>query len=125
MKFALATLYVKDMEKSLEFYNKILEIPIVRRQLMGEGKELIFMGIDGEANLELIPADEKVNYSGFSIGFTVESLLSTKEKLNINGYTIKPEISPNNFTTICFLNGPNGEKIELIEYKSSSNIPVE
>lgn len=117
MKFALATLYVNDMEKSLTFYNEILEIPILRRQATRHGTELIFLGIDGEANLELIAAEEKVHYAGFSIGFTVEDLSAIKEKLSLNGYPVKQEISPDPSVTLCFLDRPNGEDVELIAYK--------
>lgn len=117
MKFALATLYVKDMEKSLEFYNTILEIPIIRRQPVGPNKELVFMGVDGQANLELIPSDSAVTYSGFSVGFEVDSLSDIKKRLAANGYMIEQEFSPAPTTTLCFLSGPNGEKVELIEYK--------
>jgi lactoylglutathione lyase len=105
------------MKKSLEFYNNLLEIPIVRRHIIGPGKELVFMGIDGEVNLELIPSDEKNSYSGFSIGFEVDDLPAIKERLNKHGYPVKREMSPDNSTTLCFLTGPNGEDVELIGKK--------
>lgn len=117
MKFALVTLYVKDMEKSLAFYNTLLEVPVIRRQAIGPDRELVFMGVDGEVNLELIPSDSEVVYSGFSIGFEVENLVTAKERLAASGYTIKREMSPGPTVTLCFLDGPNGEEIELIEYK--------
>lgn len=118
MKFALVTLYVQDMEKSLTFYNNILEIPIIKRQPIGSGKELVFLGIDNEVNLELIPSEDKITYSGFSIGFETKDLPSAKQRLADNGYAVKREFSPAPSTTLCFLDGPNGEQIELIEYKN-------
>lgn len=117
MKFAVVTLYVKDMEKSLTFYNTLLEMSIIRKQPIGEEKELVFLGNGGEVQLELIPSDEDVTYSGFSIGFETENLLLAKKCLEDNGYPIKSEMAPNPFTTLCFLQGPNGEEVELIEYK--------
>lgn len=117
MKFSLVTLHVNDMEKTLAFYNKLLEIPIVRRQPMGPGKELVFMGVNGEPNLEIIPSDTEVVYSGFSIGFDVENLAAIKERLAANGYMIKREMSPGPSFILCFLDGPNGEEVELVEYK--------
>ncbi|MDF2842721.1 MAG: Glyoxalase/bleomycin resistance protein/dioxygenase [Herbinix sp.] len=116
MKFSLTTLYVKDMEKSLEFYNTLIGLPIVRRQVIGEDKELVFLG-DGDTLLELIPSDGNVQYAGFSIGFDVDDLLEAKERLENNGYKIKREMSPNSSLTLCFLDGPNGEEVELLEYK--------
>lgn len=117
MKFALATVYVMDMEKSLAFYNELLGIPIISRQPFGPGKELVFLGIDGQANLELIPAEGKVIYSGFSIGFEVEDLKAVKEKLSQSGYAFKREASPQEGLTLCFFEGPNGEEVELIEHR--------
>lgn len=114
MKFSLVTLYVNDMEKSLKFYSELLEMAIIHRQPAGPGKELIFLGIDGNVNLELIPSDTEVSYSGFSIGFDVEDLLIVKERLESNGYKIKREMSPSPVLTLCFFDGPNGEEVELV-----------
>ena len=51
MKYSLTTLQVNDMEKTIEFYNGLLGIPITRRQQIGPGKELVFMGMESEPNL--------------------------------------------------------------------------
>lgn len=64
--------------------------------------------------LELIATDEKITYSGFSIGFEVDNLEEIKEKLNKNNYVIMREISPHASLTLCFLEGPNGKEVELI-----------
>lgn len=117
MKFALTTLYVNDMKKSLKFYNEILGIPIIRHQTMGTNSEMAFLGIDGDVNLELITSDENIEYKGFSIGFNVDNLSEIKATLVENGYNIKHEMSPNPSLTLCFFTGPNGEEIELLEYK--------
>jgi hypothetical protein len=105
------------MRKSLDFYNAMLEIPIISRQPIGPDKELVFLGVEGEANLELIPTDEDISYSGFSIGFEVDNLPAMKERLAANGYAIKREFSPEPSMTLCFLDGPNGEEVELIARK--------
>lgn len=114
MKFSLATIYVNDMEKSLKFYHEILGLPIVKRQPVGAGKELVFLGEAGEANVELIPVDDKMTYSGFSIGFEVDNLEEMKARLAENGYSIKREITPGGSAVLCFLDGPNGEEVELV-----------
>lgn len=116
MKFELTTLYVTNMEKSLHFYNEILEMPIVKRQPIGNGKELVFLGVEGEPNLELIPVEEAPDYSGFSIGFSVDSMAFIKERLRQNNFDVEPDEEPGEGPQICFFDGPNGEKIELIEW---------
>ncbi len=114
MKFSLTTLHVQDMQKALYFYHTLLEMPIVRRQPIGPDKELIFLGVEGEPNLELVPAEEGVQYSGFSVGFDVEDLAATKEKLAANGYPVKREMKAGPVLTLCFLQGPGGEEVELL-----------
>lgn len=116
MIFSLTTLYVQDMEKSLSFYNGLLGLPIVRKQLLPNGQTLLFMGMQGQPLLELIPSEQAVSYSGFSIGFNVEDLPSLRQRLAASGYAIKREFSPDDTTILCFLNGPNGEEIELISH---------
>ncbi len=117
MKFQLVTLYVKDMNKALEFYNGLLDLPILKRQKMGD-KELVFLGNVGNVNLELIETTEEIKYKGFSIGFEVNDIETLRDDLKQNGYLIKSEIKPNPYLTLYFLDGPNGEEIELIEQKN-------
>ncbi len=114
MTFSLATLHVQNMEKALHFYHTLLEIPILRRQPIGPGKELIFLGVEGQPNLELVPAEEAVVYSGFSVGFEVDDLAAIQERLAANGYPVKHEMKAGPSLTLCFLQGPCGEEVELI-----------
>jgi len=114
MKFALTTLYVKDMEKSLSFYHDLLGMPVIRRLSMGPGREMAFLGTAGDVNLELITSDANVTYAGFSIGFEVDDLEAAKERLEVNGYALKREIKPAPTVTLAFFNGPNGEEVELM-----------
>lgn len=114
MNFAL---YVKDMEKSLAFYHDLLDLPVLRKQPIGEGKELVFLGTTEGGILELVPTDTDTAYAGFVIGFEVEDLPAVKARLEDGGYPIKQELNPNSSTTLCFFAGPNGEEVELIKYK--------
>lgn len=116
MKFALVTLYVNDMEKTLEFYNKVLGLAIIGRHSVGEGKELVFLGKKDVPCIELVSTDEPTSYSGFSIGFDVKNLEETKKTLAQNGYTIDKEMKTGDSGAICFFEGPNGELIELMSH---------
>lgn len=114
----LLTLHVHNMEKSLAFYSTLMGLSILRRQPTGEGREMVFLGKDEVSCLELISSDTATAYTGFSIGFSVDDLVVTKERLAQHGYTIEQEFSPSPDTTLCFFDGPNGEKIELIASKT-------
>ncbi len=52
------TLYVKDMDRSLFFYNKLLGLKIVNEMKM-EYQHLVFLGNDYGAQVELIEVYEK------------------------------------------------------------------
>lgn len=114
MKFSLATIYVKDMDKSLYFYNELLQLPLIGRHKMGPNAELAFLGIEGDANLELIANGKDNEYKGFSIGFTVENLDETLKLLEENGHPLIKEINPSPDMRLCFVNGPDGEEVELM-----------
>lgn len=116
MKFALVTLYVNDIEKTLDFYNNVLGLPVIGRHSIGEGKELIFLGEKDKPSIELVPTDEPTSYSGFSIGFDVTDLEVTKKTLAQNGYSIEREMNTGDTGIICFFTGPNGETIELMSH---------
>lgn len=111
MKFALATLYVTDMPKSLVFYNQLLEIPI----LGNHENKMVFLGLEGHPGLELIATDTPTPHSGFSIGFEVPNMDAITARLAQNGYPIKRQFSPDGTTKLCFLDGPDGEEVELIQ----------
>lgn len=118
MILSLFTLHVKDMDKAMEFYNKLLGIPVVRTIPTQDGKSIVFLGVDGHPNLELIPSSSDVRYDGFSIGFHVDNLEEAKTRLSNSGHPVKKEFSPSPNTVLCFLDGPNGEEVELIYHKS-------
>lgn len=114
-RFSLVTLHVNDMEKSLKFYTELLEMPIVRRLPYSGGREIVFLGVEGQPILELIPSDGFTTYAGISIGFEVEDLQAAKQRLAENGYVVAREFSPNPSLTLCFFDGPNGEEVELLK----------
>jgi len=53
MKFCWTTIHVKDMDKSLAFYQEIVGLPLVRRAQASPEMELAFLG-SGETQVELI-----------------------------------------------------------------------
>lgn len=114
MKFAITTLYTKNLEKTVEFYTTFLDMPVIDRRAVAQEKELVFLGQKGDVILELVETDEDISYSGFSLGFEVDDLDSLKEKLKKNGYHMHLEMPAGESSFLCFFKGPNGEEIELI-----------
>ncbi|MCL2834331.1 MAG: VOC family protein [Treponema sp.] len=119
MKFIHVTLHVKDLEKSLGFYHNVLELPIVRRNPGPNGP--VFLGKDGEPLVELIGGNEKPVFSGFSVGFAVESLEKATKKMEDAGYKkLRGPITPNPQNPslkFSYFPDPDGVEIQLMESK--------
>jgi lactoylglutathione lyase len=108
------------MEKSLAFYQGLLGLSLVRRSPAGGGGELAFLGEAGQPNIELIcqPGGAKPTYSGFSLGFHVESLEAGTAKLEQAGHPrIRGPISPNPAVSFSFFHDPDGIEVQLVEQR--------
>ena len=117
MKFIHVTLYVKDIEKSLSFYHDVLGLPIVRRTPSPNGP--VFLGAEGEPLVELIGGQQKPVFSGFSVGFAVDSLDEATKKMEDSGYKkIRGPISPTPSIKFSYFPDPDGAEIQLMESKS-------
>ena len=117
MKFIHVILYVRDIEKSLSFYHDLLGLPIVRRSPGPDGP--VFLGDEGNPLIELIGGKQEPVFSGFSLGFAVDSLDETSKKMEAAGYKkIRGPISPNPSISFSFFPDPDGAEIQLAEYKA-------
>lgn len=121
MKFAHVTIMVKDMEESLNFYQKIVGLPMVNKFNAGPEQEIVFLG-EGETLVELIYNKNIKDLNigqDISIGFSVESLDETMDL--INKETIEMHsgpFQPNESTRFFFVLDPNGVKVQFIEQKN-------
>ncbi|MFA5302008.1 MAG: VOC family protein [Bacteroidales bacterium] len=120
MKISWITIYVRDMDESLQFYTQILGLEIKRTFSAGPGMEICFLEGNG-TDLELICDTEHKDIAcgqDISIGFEVESLKETMADLKEKGMTqITGPISPNPSISFIFITDPNGLKIQLAEQK--------
>lgn len=121
MKFAHVTIMVKNLEDSLNFYQNIIELPIVERFSAGPDQEIVFLG-EGEGLVELIYNEnlQEPNIGqDISIGFEVENLDETM--LTIKDKDIELHsgpFQPNDFTRFFFIEDPNGVKVQFIEQRT-------
>jgi lactoylglutathione lyase len=120
MTYMHTTVHVRDMEKSLGFYQGLLGLKLVRRGPAGDG-ELAFLGEPGQPNIELIcyPGEAIPAYSGFTLGFRVESLKDETARLEQAGYPlVRGPVSPNPAVIFSFFHDPDGIEIQLVEQRS-------
>lgn len=118
MEFCWSTLYVKDMNESIKFYEEIIGLPVIKRFEAGGGIEIAFLG-EGETKIELICDESKRSINldpDISWGFRVESLEQTMKFLVDRGINIiAGPIEPNPNIRFIYILDPNGMKIQLVE----------
>jgi lactoylglutathione lyase len=118
MKFCWCTVSVRDMEKSIAFYTKVVGLPVQRRFTAGSGLEICFLG-DGETKVELIsaPAPSAAGHSeGVTLGFLVASLEAQMEVSAQHGYPVeRGPIQPNPSMRFCYVRDPDGVPVQFVQ----------
>lgn len=87
MKLSYITFMVRDIEKTIKFYQQLAGLKVIRRFNPGMG-EIAFMA-DGETELEFIqfPDAPKVQATGMTLSFKVEGeLLELWKRATSLGY---------------------------------------
>ncbi len=119
---------VKDLDKSIDFYTRLLGMKLLRRMDFPDGKfSLAFVGYgseDSQAVIELTHNwDQDAAYdlgNGYGhVALGVPDIYGTCDGLRAAGAAIAREPGPmkHGKTVIAFIDDPDGYKIELIEKK--------
>lgn len=120
MKFIFATIHVKDLERSIRFYEDVIGLKTVRRFPGGPDMEIAFLA-DGPAEIELIcnKNNTPLKYGEYpSLGFEVDDLNEAMEKMKSQNIEIvSGPVQPNPATRFFFINDPDGVSLEIIEQK--------
>lgn len=118
MKFCWVTINVKDMEKSLQFYQEVIGLNINRRIKPNPDMEIIFLG-SGETQIELIynkEANDITIGKDISLGFVVDSIEQIVEILKKKNIPIHSgPFQPNPSIKFIYILDPNGVKIQFVE----------
>ncbi|MFT9055649.1 MAG: VOC family protein [Ethanoligenens sp.] len=118
MKFCWSTLYVKDLDESVQFYQKEIGLDLLRRFKEGKQVEIAFLG-DGTTQLELIHDTSRPGGEvgkDISWGFAVESLDKTFDKMKASGAKILCDpVQPAPHVRFFFMEDPNGFKIQIVQ----------
>ena len=128
MKLAHTMIRVKDLDRSIDFYTRLLGMRVLRKKDFEGGRFTnVFIGYgdeDSETVIELThnwdQADPYTHGSGFGhLAVGVPDIYATCEALAAEGANITRPPGPmkHGTTVIAFLDDPDGYKIELIEQK--------
>ncbi|MCK5546425.1 MAG: lactoylglutathione lyase [Rhodospirillaceae bacterium] len=127
-RFLHTMIRVKDLDKSIDFYTRHLEMNVLRRTDYPDGKfTLVFVGYGDETDSTVIELthnwDQEEDYNlgdGFGhLAVGVPDIYSTCDKMEKEGVSIPRPPGPmkHGTTVIAFIEDPDGYKIELIEKK--------
>jgi lactoylglutathione lyase len=119
MKLNWVTMQVHDLEKSLSFYNKLLQLDIVQR-FGNADHQIVMLGKMDEAKIELIcEPNQKIDHpgNGVSIGLEADDLDQLIGLLRENGYKAVGPISPNPHIQFFFVQDPDEYTVQLVKQK--------
>lgn len=123
MRFLHVMIRVKDLEKSLDFYTKLLDMNMVRTIMLEDAALYFLSDEDGQTQIELTanfdtPENGYENGNAFGhFAFEVDSMDEFTKKLHAHGYEYlyEPFYMIEAGSKIAFIKDPDGNEIEIIE----------
>lgn len=125
MKFLHTRLKVRDLERSIRFYEDNFGFSVRVRHSSPRGSQLAHLRLpEGGTELELayLPWDPdfKLAEDIFHIAFLVESVARTVEEMRARGVRITEEPMATSSGTMAFLEDPDGYEIELLDHAKAA-----
>ena len=127
MRFLHTMIRVGDLERSVDFYTRLLGMKETRRRDVPEGKyTLVFVGYGDEASDCMIELTYNYGVEKYEMGSAfghlaigTDDIYGTCDRLAAEGVKISRPPGPlkHGTTVIAFIEDPDGYKIELIERK--------
>jgi lactoylglutathione lyase len=112
---------VNDLERTVKFYEDVLELKVARRSVSPRGAKIVFLQTpNSEEEIEICqlansPSVE-VQPDLVHLAFEVDDLNEFTRKLEEKGHKLSDGPTPTSSgSTIAFIDAPEGYEIELIE----------
>lgn len=128
MRLLHTMLRVGNLERSLEFYQHVLEMKLLRQKDYPEGRfTLAFLGYGEEESHTVLELTHNWDTSEYDLGnayghiaIEVENAAQACDAVRAKGGKVVREAGPmkHGTTVIAFIEDPDGYKIELIEAKT-------
>ncbi|ACO78130.1 lactoylglutathione lyase [Azotobacter vinelandii CA] len=129
MRLLHTMIRVSDLEKSIDFYTRILGMSLLRKHDYPEGKfTLAFVGYGKEEENSVIELTYNWGVDGYEMGnafghiaIAVDDAYKACDDIKQNGGNVIREAGPmmHGTTIIAFVTDPDGYKIELIQENQS------
>ncbi len=127
MRLLHTMLRVGDLDKSLDFYSRVLGMTLLRRNDYPEGKfTLAFVGYGAESEQAVIELTYNWGVDQYELGnafghiaLEVDDAYAACDKIRTAGGKVVRDAGPmkHGNTVIAFVEDPDGYKIELIQHK--------
>lgn len=131
MRLLHTMLRVGDLDKSLDFYTRVLGMTLLRRNDYPEGKfTLAFVGYGSESEQAVIELTYNWGVEKYDLGnayghiaLEVDDAYAACDKIRAAGGNVVREAGPmkHGNTVIAFVEDPDGYKIELIQHKGRTD----
>jgi lactoylglutathione lyase len=112
---------VNDMDESLAFYQNILGLELRNREWLNDTIELAFLFFPEQPSVEVelvyggpVENEGIVNHLAFTVE-NIEAELVRFKEAGVKLIDEEPRSILNGTVKIAFFQGPNGEKLELVE----------
>lgn len=127
MRILHTMLRVGDLERSIEFYTRVLGMKLLRRKDYPDGRfTLAFVGYGAEADTAVIELTYNWDTASYQLGegyghiaIEVDDVYAAVDELRSRGGKVIREAGPMNAgtTIIAFIEDPDGYPVELIGKK--------
>ncbi len=120
-KFLHTRMRVNDLERTLEFYQRVFGFEVTRRHESPRGSKLAFLAVpnsDEEIEITYFPGSGpvKVQEDLMHLAFEVESMAKFQEHLDQIGVPLSDGPTQSSSGSIfAFVDAPEGYEIEVIE----------
>ena len=123
MRFLHVMLRVKDIDKSMDFYTKLLDMNLVNTIKLNDCILYFLSDEDGQTQIELT-SNFETPQDGYTVGnafghlaFGIKSFEEFTDKLHSMGfeYLYEPYYMPKADLTVAFIKDPDGNEIEIIK----------
>jgi lactoylglutathione lyase len=116
MAFLWCTVHVKDLDRSVKFYEDVVGLSVSQRFPGGHG-DIVFLG-DGETTLELMGGGAGTQGQDISLGFSVDDLDACMARLKEKGVPVHSgPVSPVPGVRFLFVQDPDGLLVQFVEQK--------
>lgn len=129
MRMLHTMIRVGDLDRSLDFYTRVLGMQLLRKHDYPDGKfTLAFVGYGPEETHTVIELTHNWDTSSYDLGngfghiaLGVDDIYAACDKIRAAGGKVVREPGPmkHGTTVIAFVEDPDGYRIELIETKKS------